>query len=91
MVWPLTESVVRSVLVRASGLLGLSVPPVIRQVATALSESQPITDEQWDELEVAGRDATFDSASQRPGRVNNDMASPYARAYYSLAARRSYC
>ncbi|ORA29863.1 hypothetical protein BST20_27820 [Mycobacterium branderi] len=85
MVWPLTESVVRSVLVRASGLLGLSVPPVIRQVATALSESQPITDEQWDELEVAGRDATFDSASQRPGRVNNDMASPYARAYYSLA------
>jgi hypothetical protein len=86
MLWPLSKLVVGSVLVRASGLLGLSVPPVIRQVAAALGHGEPVSDKQWDELELARQNATFDSASQRPGRSpETEGASPYARAYYSLA------
>jgi hypothetical protein len=86
MLWPPSESVVGSVLVRASSLLGLSVPPVIGQVAAALGNGEPVSEEQWDELEAAGRNATFASASQRPGRLpDSEGASPYARTYYSLA------
>ena len=81
-----TETAVRTVLSRASSLLGFSVPPVIRQIASALGNGEPVTDEQWNDLELTRLNATLDSASQRPGRMlDSEGASPYARAYHNLA------
>jgi hypothetical protein len=86
MMWPLTEAMVGSVLVRASSLPGLSVPAVIRDVASALSDDKPISEQQWAELDAGRLHVTLDSASARPGRLpESEGASPYARAYYSLA------
>ena len=84
--WAATHTAVRTALARASSLLGLSVPPVIRHVASALDEGEAVAEELWAELEVARLNATLDSASQRPGRSSaGDGASPYARAYHNLA------
>jgi hypothetical protein len=84
--WAATVGAVRTALSRASSLVGLSVPPIIRHFATALDCSEPVTDEQWGELEVARISTTLDSASQRPGSALADTeASPYARAYHNLA------
>jgi hypothetical protein len=84
--WALTVAAVRTVLSRASELLGFSVPPVIRQVATAVEAGAPVPDELWDELDLARLNAILDSASQRPGRSAGDGgASPYARCYHNVA------
>jgi hypothetical protein len=50
--WSTTERAVRITLSRMSTLLGFAVPPVIRQIAQALSTSQTVTNEQWTELEM---------------------------------------
>ena len=76
----------RTALTRASSLLGLSVPPVIRHVVSALEAGEPVSEEQWGELEVARLNSALDSASQRPGRsMGAEGASPFARAYHNLA------
>jgi len=84
--WSMTESTVRAALSRMSTLLGFSVPPVIRQIAQLLGKGEPVTGDQWNELEMARVNAILDSASQRPGRMlDSGGASPYARAYHNLA------
>jgi hypothetical protein len=84
--WTITENAVRTVLSRASTLLGFSVPPVIRQVASALGNGQPVTEDTWNELEMARLNATLDSASQRPGHLMaSDGPTPYARTFHNLA------
>jgi hypothetical protein len=84
--WATTRTAVRTALARASVIIGLSVPPVIRQVLTVLDEGATITDAQWHELELARLNATLDSASQRAGRLaETEEISPYARAYHNLA------
>ncbi|MDG4667970.1 chemotaxis protein [Mycobacterium sp. 236(2023)] len=84
--WSITENAVRVALSRASSLLGFSVPPVIRQVATALGSGEAARDTQWNDLELARLNATLDSASQRPGRLaDNVPATPHARAFHNLA------
>jgi hypothetical protein len=81
-----TLAAVRLAMARASNLLGFSVPPVIRHVASALANGEPVTGEQWNELELARLNATLDSASQRPGRMlDNSGVTPYARAHHNLA------
>jgi hypothetical protein len=80
-----TREAVHTALSRASSLLGLEVPPVIRHVATALDRAEPVSGEQWDELEFARFNATLDSASQRAGRRADDVMSPHARACHNLA------
>jgi hypothetical protein len=84
--WSTTESTVRVALSRMSTLLGFSVPPVIRQIAHVLGRGEAVTEDRWNELEMARVNAILDSASQRPGRMlESDGASPYARAYHNLA------
>ena len=84
--WESTDTAVRSALSRASGLLGLSVPPVIRHVASALTSGESVSDEQWSELAMVKLNLCLDSAGQRPGRLlESDGASTYARAYHNLA------
>jgi hypothetical protein len=84
--WATTLAAVRTALARASNLLGFSVPPVIRHVTSALANGEPVSDEQWNELELARLNATLDSASQRPGRMlDSEGATPYGRAYHNLA------
>jgi hypothetical protein len=84
--WTTTMAAVRTALARASNLLGFSVPPVIRHVSSALGNGEPVTEEQWDELELARLNATLDSASQRPGRMLDSRGvTPYGRAYHNLA------
>jgi hypothetical protein len=81
-----TETAVRIALSRMSTLLGFAVPPVMRQIAQALSSGQTVTEQQWSELEMVRLNATLDSASQRPGRLlDSQGATPYARAYHNLA------
>jgi hypothetical protein len=85
-VWQATDSALRTALTHSSGLLGLSVPPVIRLIHAALGSGQPVTDAQWDDLEMAKINACLDSAAQRPGRIaDGGRASPYARAQHNLA------
>jgi hypothetical protein len=83
--WATTREATQTALSRASGLLGLEVPPVIRHVLTALDRREPVSDEQWDELEFARFNATLDSASQRAGRRADEMISAHARACHNLA------
>ncbi len=83
--WATTRETVRNALSRASSLLGLEVPPVIRHVLSAVDRGEPVSGEQWDELEFARFNATLDSASQRAGRRGDDVMSPHARACHSLA------
>ena len=83
--WATTREAVHTALSRASSLLGLEVPPVIRHVASALDRGEPVSGEQWDELEFARFNATLDSASQRAGRRADDVMSPHARACHNLA------
>ncbi|WP_233151357.1 hypothetical protein [Mycobacterium lehmannii] len=84
--WALTVAAVRTALSRASELLGFQVPPAIRQVATAVENGEPVSEELWDELELARLNAILDSASQRPGRVVSDVGpSPYARCFHNVA------
>lgn len=84
--WTMTESAVRTVLSRASALMGFSMPPVIRQVASALGNGQGVSEEDWNALELARLNATLDSASQRPGHLMaSDGPTPYARAFHNLA------
>ena len=83
--WATTREAVHTALSRASSLLGLEVPPVIRHVASAVDRSEPVSGEQWDELEFARFNATLDSASQRAGRRADDVMSPHARACHNLA------
>jgi hypothetical protein len=80
-----TREAVQTALSRASSLLGLEVPPVIRHVASALDRGEPVSGEQWDELEFARFNATLDSASQRAGRRADDVMSAHARACHNLA------
>jgi hypothetical protein len=85
-VWQATDSALRTALAHSSGLLGLSVPPVIRLIHQALGSGQPVTDAQWDDLEMAKIDACLDSAAQRPGRIaDGGGASQYARAQHNVA------
>jgi hypothetical protein len=65
--------------------LGLEVPPVIRHLLSALDRGEPVSDEQWDDLEFARFNATLDSASQRAGRRADDVMTPHARACHNLA------
>jgi len=84
--WSTTQVAVRTAVTRASSLLGFSVPPVIRHVASALDLREAVSDAQWAELEVVRLNAALDSASQRPGRMLGDEGpSPYARAHHNLA------
>lgn len=84
--WTLTVAAVRTALARASELLGFQVPPVIRQVATAVENGEPVSDELWNELDLAMRAAILDSAGQRPGRVIGDVGpSTYARCFHNVA------
>lgn len=84
--WALTVAAVRTVLSRASELLGFQVPPAIRQVATAIENGEPVTEELWADLDVAMRAAILDSAGQRPGRVASDVGpSAYARCFHNVA------
>lgn len=84
--WAKTLGPVRTALSRASNLLGFSVPPVIRHVTSALGNGEPVTDEQWNDLELARLNATLDSASQRPGRMlDSEGVTPHGRAYHNLA------
>ena len=84
--WALTVAAVRTVLSRASELLGFQVPPAIRQVATAIENGEPVTEELWADLDVAMRAAILDSAGQRPGRVAGDVGpSAYARCFHNVA------
>ena len=83
--WATTREAVRNALSRASSLLGLEVPPVIRHVLSAVDRGEPVSGEQWDELEFARFNATLDSASQRAGRRGDDVMSPHARACHNLA------
>lgn len=81
-----TDTTVRAALARASGLLGLSVPAVIRHVLSALTDGEGVTEEQWTELEMVKLTLCLDSAAQRPGRLgDSDGPSDYARAYHNLA------
>lgn len=85
MLWQGTDSAVRIALARASTLLGLSVPPVLRHVLATLA-GESVTDEQWTELEMVKLNAVMDSAGQRPGMLaDSGGASPYARSYHNLA------
>ena len=84
--WALTVAAVRTVLSRASELLGFQVPPAIRQVATAIENGEPVIEELWADLDVAMRAAILDSAGQRPGRVAGDVGpSAYARCFHNVA------
>jgi hypothetical protein len=84
--WAMTENAVRTVLSRASTLMGFSMPPVIRQIASALGNGQPVAEEDWNALEAARLNATLDSASQRPGHLMaSEGPSPYARAFHNVA------
>lgn len=84
--WTLTAAAVRTALARASELLGFQVPPVIRQVATAVENGEPVSDELWNELDLAMRAAILDSAGQRPGRMIGDVGpSTYARCFHNVA------
>ncbi|WP_313863293.1 chemotaxis protein [Mycobacterium sp.] len=84
--WAKTLGPVRTALSRASNLLGFSVPPVIRHVTSALGNGEPVTDQQWNDLELARLNATLDSASQRPGRMlDSEGVTPHGRAYHNLA------
>ncbi|WP_006246372.1 hypothetical protein [Mycolicibacterium tusciae] len=84
--WALTVAAVRTALSRASELLGFQVPPAIRQVATAIENGEPVSDELWTELDVAMRAAILDSAGQRPGRMAADVGpSAYARCFHNVA------
>ena len=83
--WATTRDAVQTALNRASSLLGLEVPPVIRHVLSALDRGELVSDEQWDDLEFARFNATLDSASQRAGRRADEVISPHARASHNLA------
>lgn len=84
--WALTVAAVRTVLSRASELLGFQVSPAIRQVATAIENGEPVAEELWADLDVAMRAAILDSAGQRPGRVAGDVGpSAYARCFHNVA------
>jgi hypothetical protein len=84
--WATTLAAVQTALARASNLLGFSVPPVIRHTTSALGNGEPVTDEQWNDLELVRLNATLDSASQRPGRtLDSDGVTSYGRAYHNLA------
>ncbi|MFB1298587.1 chemotaxis protein [Mycobacterium sp. pW049] len=84
--WALTVAAVRTVLSRASELLGFQVPPAIRQVATSIENGEPVSEELWADLDVAMRAAILDSAGQRPGRVASDVGpSAYARCFHNVA------
>lgn len=84
--WALTVAAVRTALSRASELLGFQVPPAIRQVATAIENGEPVSDDLWTELDVAMRAAILDSAGQRPGRMAGDVGpSAYARCFHNVA------
>lgn len=84
--WALSVAAVRTALVRASELLGFEVPPVVRQVATAMETGSPVSDELWLELELAMRSAILDSGGARPGRLLSDAGpSAYARCSHNVA------
>jgi hypothetical protein len=84
--WALSVAAVRTALVRASELLGFEVPPVVRQVATAMETGSPVSDELWSELELAMRSAILDSSAARPGRLLSDAGpSAYARCFHNVA------
>lgn len=84
--WGKTLGAVRTTLSRTSNLLGLAVPPIVRHVTSALGNGEPVTDDQWNDLELARLNATLDSASQRPGRMlDSEGVTPHARAYHNLA------
>ncbi|WP_425004976.1 hypothetical protein [Mycolicibacterium sp. S3B2] len=84
--WALTVAAVRTVLVRASELLGFQVPPAIRQVATAIENGEPVSEELWAELDLARQSAVLDSSGQRPGRMSGDTGpSTYARCFHNVA------
>jgi hypothetical protein len=84
--WALTVAAVRTVLSRASELLGFQVPPVIRQVATAMDNGESVSDELWTELDLARSAAVIDSSGQRPGRLIGEVGpSAYARCFHNVA------
>jgi len=84
--WALTVAAVRTALSRASELLGFQVPPAIRQVATAIENGEPVSEQLWTELDLAMRAAILDSSGQRPGRVAGDVGpSAYARCFHNVA------
>lgn len=82
----LTIAAVHTALARASELLGFQVPPAIRQVATAIENGEPVSEQLWTELDLAMRAAILDSSGQRPGRVAGDVGpSAYARCFHNVA------
>lgn len=82
----LTIAAVRTALSRASELLGFQVSPAIRQVATAIENGEPVSEELWIELDLAMRAAIIDSSGQRPGRLSGDVGpSAYARCFHNVA------
>src|SRR6201988_2661432 len=83
--WATPRDAVQMALSRAASLLRLEGRPVIRHVFSALYHGEPVSDEQWDELEFARFNATLDSASQRAGRRADEVISPHARACHNLA------
>lgn len=84
--WALSVAAVRTALSRASELLGFEVPPIIRQVATAMETGSLVSDEWWSELELAMRSAILDSSAARPGRLLSDAGpSAYARCFHNVA------
>lgn len=84
--WALTVAAVRTALSRASELLGFQVPPAIRQVATAIENGEPVSEQLWTELDLAMRAAILDSSGQRPGRLPGDVGpSAYARCFHNVA------
>lgn len=84
--WALTVAAVRTVLTRASELLGFQVPPAIRQVAMAIENGEPVSEELWAELDLARQSAVLDSSGQRPGRMSGDTGpSTYARCFHNVA------
>jgi hypothetical protein len=84
--WATTREAVQTALNRASSLLGLEVPPVMRHVLSALDRGERVSDEQWSDLEFARYNSTLESASQRAGRLTgDDGVSPHARACHNLA------
>jgi hypothetical protein len=85
MSWSTTREAVQTALSRASSLLGLEVPPVIRHVLSALDRGEAVTDDQWNDLDLARFNASLDSASQRAGRQADEVMSAHARASHNVA------
>jgi hypothetical protein len=83
--WATTHEAAQTALSRAASRLGVEVAPVIRHVLSALNYGEPVSDEQWGELEFARFNASLESASQRAGRAGEDVVSRHARACHNLA------